>query len=93
MLQSLKAFISKQWGGGRGRCKNLHDDRYPSFPSWVGDMRRTLPQKSSSHLCAVCVLNAFFFFLKVPHGLILTGNERKKKRKKKKAAQGQAKPV
>lgn len=55
MLQSLKAFISERWGKKRG-MQSLHDDHYPSFPSWVDNMRHTLPrQAKQAHIYVLCV--------------------------------------
>lgn len=84
---------------GEGATWDSACDRYPSFASWVDNMRRTLPQKAKlTCMCRVCVLNCLVFLFFFPSSTWVNSYKKEtvKKRKRgegKKAAQAQTKPV
>lgn len=49
----LRAMVKKK---KKKEMQSLHDDHYPSFPSWVDNMRHTLPQQAKqAHIYVLCV--------------------------------------
>lgn len=70
---------------GEGATWDSACDRYPSFASWVDNMRRTFPQKAKlTCMCRVCVLNCLVFLFFFPSSTWVNSYKKETVKKKKK---------